>query len=272
MKLKNLLIFAVLAVCFMLGMKSADAATITVKKVEKGTSTQIRGATMTLSKPKVGSALGDVIMTWTTDGTTKSITVEPGTYKLVENSPAPGYVTAADKEIVVTSSTQTVNVTSESDYTKIEISALDGKTNKHLSGVKFELYDSKGSKFATWTSNGTTHRINRVPLGTYTLKVISVPSGYKLAGNSTIVVDEMCAVVKATTIDIPTTTTPTPTATPKPTPKPTPTTPPKPTPTPTEEITEVPNTAKSISYVVLGIGMLTVIIGSGVTYKYGKQN
>ena len=84
----------------------------------------------------------------------------------------------------------------------------------------------------------------------------------------------MCAVVKATTIDIPTTTTPTPTSKPTPTPKPSSTPKPTvtPTPTPTEEITEVPNTAKSISYVVLGIGMLTVIIGSGVTYKYGKQN
>jgi len=256
-KLKKILMITVPTICFVLGMSHANAATITIKKVEKGTSTQIKGAEMTLSKPKAGSAFGDVIAHWTTDGTTKTITVEPGNYILVENSPAPGYVTGKDMPIKITDATQTYDAISESDYTKIEISAIDSKTHKHISGVKFELISPTGTSFATWTSNGSTHRINRVPLGTYTLKVLSVPSGYKLIGNSTIVVDELCAIVKLTTVEIPPNTTPTP--------------PPTKTPTP-DEVTDVPDTNKNATNLFLGLGMLTVILGSGLTYKYGKQN
>ena len=153
---------------FMVGVVGVEAATIKVNKVEKGTGTPIKGATLTLSKPKAGSALGDVIDSWTTDGTVKTITVEPGDYILVENTPASGYVSAVDKPIKITDANEEVVLTSESDYTKAEFSALDSKT--------------------------------------YTLKVVSVPNGYQLVGSQEVVIDELCYNVKLTKTNFPPTT------------------------------------------------------------------
>lgn len=232
---------------FMVGVVGVEAATIKVNKVEKGTGTPIKGATLTLSKPKAGSAMGDVIDSWTTDGTVKTITVEPGDYILVENTPAPGYVSAVDKPIKITNVDEEVVLTSESDYTKAEFSALDSKTGKAIAGVKFQLIDSKGKVYTEWTSTTSAHRINRIPLDTYTLKVVSVPNGYQLVGSQEIVIDELCYNVKLTKTNLPPT-------------------------TEEETITNVPDTNANSSMMLYGAGAIIILLGSGLVYKHAKQN
>lgn len=232
---------------FMVGVVGVEAATIKVNKVEKGTGTPIKGATLTLSKPKAGSALGDVIDSWTTDGTVKTITVEPGDYILVENTPASGYVSAVDKPIKITDADEEVVLTSESDYTKAEFSALDSKTGKAIAGVKFQLIDSKGKVYTEWTSTTSVHRINRIPLDTYTLKVVSVPNGYQLVGSQEVVIDELCYNVKLTKTNFPPT-------------------------TEEETITNVPDTNANSSMILYGAGAMIILLGSGLVYKHAKQN
>lgn len=253
---------------FMVGVSGVNAATIKVNKVEIGTDKAIKGATMTLSKPKTGSALGDIVKTWKTDGSVQEITVEPGKYILVENEPAPGYLTAKDTVIMIDSEDQVYELTSESDYTKAEFNAIDAKTKKHIAGVKFELRNSKNQVVDSWTSNGTTHKKNYLPIDTYTLKILAVPEGYELVGDQTIIIDELCYTAKVTQIQIPEKPTPTPTPTATPTPgQPTPT----PTPTP-DEITEVPDTMMNNSSVFGLVGFAIIALGSGLIYKHAKNN
>lgn len=274
--MKKLVSIVLPIMLFMVGVSGVNAATIKVNKVEIGTEKAIKGATMTLSKPKPGSALGDVIKTWTTDGSVEEITVDPGRYMLVENEPAPGYVTAKDVEIIITDQDQVYELTSESDYTKAEFNAIDAKTKKHISGVKFELRNSKNQVVDSWTSNGTTHKKNYLPIDTYTLKILAVPEGYQLVGDQTIIIDELCYTAKVTQIQFPEKPNPTPTPTPTPTPKPTPTpTPGEPTPTPTptpDEITDVPDTMMNNSSIFGLVGLAVIALGSGLIYKHAKNN
>ena len=141
MNIRKLASIAFSTVLFMVGISGVNAAKIKVSKVEVGTNKPISGATLTLSKPKAGSAMGDVVASWTTDGSVKVIDVEPGTYKLVENEPAPGYLAAEDQEVVISASLTEINIVSISDYTKAEFRAINEKTKKDIKGVKFELYN-----------------------------------------------------------------------------------------------------------------------------------
>lgn len=266
--MKKLVSIVLPMMLFMAGITGVNAATIKISKVEKGSGKAVVGATMTLSKPKLGSGLGDVIETFKTDGKEKSITVEPGRYILIENEPAPGYLTAPDTEIVINNEDQVYTLSSESDYTKAEFSALNAKTGKHIKGVKFELRNSKNQLVDSWTSDGSVHRKNYLPQGTYTLKVVSVPTGYQLVGDQTIVIDELCYVAKVVPVEIPEIPVePTPTSTPTPG-EPTPS---EPTPTP-DEITDVPDTMMNNSSIFGIAGFAIIALGSGLIYKHAKNN
>lgn len=167
MRMKKLLSICLPLFVFVVGMSGVNAATIKVSKVEKGTDKLISGSTMTLSKPKAGSAGGDVIETWTTDGSVKTITVEPGTYLLRENYPAAGYINAQDVTITIDTADQEYVLKSESDYTKAEFGAVDKNTGKMVAGVQFQLLKADGSVYTSWTSTTDRHRIDRIPLAIF---------------------------------------------------------------------------------------------------------
>lgn len=255
MRMKKLLSICLPLFIFIVGMSGVNAATIKVSKVEKGTDKFISGATMTLSKPKAGSAGGDVIETWTTDGSVKTITVEPGTYLLRENYPADGYINAQDVTITIDTADQEYVLKSESDYTKAEFGAIDKDTGKFIAGVEFQLVKADGSVYTSWTSTTDRHRIDRIPLATYTLKVVSVPEGYQLAEDQTVVINELCKDVKLFQVNLPTDETPVPGDDPK-----------------EEEITEVPDTNANDSMFIYGLGFIVVLCGSGLVYKHAKQH
>lgn len=239
---------------FVVGMSGVNAATIKVSKVEKGTNKPISGSTMTLSKPKAGSAGGDIVATWTTDGTVKTITVEPGTYLLRENYPAAGYINAEDVTITIDTADQEYNLKSESDYTKAEFGAIDQDTGKFIAGVQFQLLKADGSVYEEWISTTDRHHIDRIPLATYTLKVVSVPDGYQLAKEQSVVINELCKDVKLFQVNLPKEDNPVPEK-------------PK-----EEEITNVPNTSANDSMFLYGLGFIVMLCGSGLVYKHAKQN
>lgn len=259
--MKKLVSIVLPIMLFMVGVTGVNAATIKISKVDVDTKKPVVGATMTLSKPKIGSAGGDVVKTFVTDGSVQEITVEPGDYVLWENEPAPGYLTAKDVEINVKSADQVVEIVSETDYTKAQFRAINAKTGKDIAGVKFELYNSKNVKVLSWTSDGTVFYKNYLPQDVYTLKIVAVPKGYELVGNQTVIIDENCFEAKVVPVNIPEKP-----VTPTPTPNPG-----KPTPTP-DEITDVPNTMMNNSSIFGIVGFIVIALGGGLIYKNAKNN
>lgn len=260
--MKKLVSIVLPIMLFMVGVTGVNAATIKVSKVDIDTKKPVIGAEMFLSKPKPGSALGDIVgKPWTTDGTVKEITVEPGKYILVESEPAPGYLTAKDVVIEIKDADQVVEIVSETDYTKAQFRAINAKTGKDIAGVKFELYNSKNVKVLSWTSDGTVFYKNYLPQDVYTLKIVAVPKGYELVGNQTVIIDENCFEAKVVPVNIPEKP-----VTPTPTPNPG-----KPTPTP-DEITDVPNTMMNNSSIFGIVGFIVIALGGGLIYKNAKNN
>lgn len=257
MKLKNLLIIIVSTICFMLKVGSADATTLEIKKVEKGTSNYyIADASLTLSKKNTESGVTswNDVQTWTTVYDKKTIEVEPGTYRLSENHTASGYIPVKDQEFVVTDSSKPVVITSESDYTKISIAAMNYTIGpQRIGGVHFQLVDSNGSVIRDWISTKETpHLFNRIPIGTYKLKVIP-SSEIPAVEDTTIVVDQTSANLKSFLIEIPAKTYTK-----------------DPNKITNDKITNVPNTSSSYSIALYGIGLLIIICGTRLVFKRCK--
>ncbi len=78
----------------------------------------------------------------------------------------------------------TTNLTSTTEVSlvtsKVTIMKIDSKTGKTLAGSKLELIDQNGKKITSWTSTTKAHVIKNLPDGTYILREISAPTGYKL--------------------------------------------------------------------------------------------
>ncbi len=79
---------------------------------------------------------------------------------------------------------ETTTVTDQTNLTlstsKVTITKIDDKTEQPLAGATFEVKDSSGKVVATWTSTTSSHVINNLPNGTYTLEETKAPDGYVL--------------------------------------------------------------------------------------------
>lgn len=67
--------------------------------------------------------------------------------------------------------------------TKLEINKTDITGETELTGAKLTIIDKDGKTVASWTSDGTTHTIERIPVGKYTLREETAPYGYKIAND-----------------------------------------------------------------------------------------
>ena len=104
---------------------------------------------------------------------------------LVGKLPA-GYI--LNGETSVTKSTKdgvtTINVITpvKQMQTVVSVSAVDSKTGKEVSGVKFNVTDKTGKELSTLiTGNTTTWKTKGIPV--YKVAVGSIPKGYKLVGD-----------------------------------------------------------------------------------------
>lgn len=66
---------------------------------------------------------------------------------------------------------------------KVSVIKIDSKTQKPLAGAVLALLDKNGKELTRWTSNENAHVFNKLANGTYTIKEISAPTGYKLNNN-----------------------------------------------------------------------------------------
>ena len=78
--------------------------------------------------------------------------------------------------------TKTVNTDIELNIfkSKVTITKIDADTNKQLKGATLVLKDSSGNVITSWVTTGSSHVIENLPKGTYTLQEIKAPSGYDL--------------------------------------------------------------------------------------------
>lgn len=156
-------------------------------KVDITTKEEIAGGEYTLKDSD-----GNEIEHWTGTGESHKIygLVQGKTYTITEDIAPDGYTVAMDVTFKVNEDGTITKVVMEDDYNKVEISKRDITTDEELPGAKLEIFDSDGNLYDSWISEDKPHRIDRMPVGTYTFKETQAPDGYIIAQSITFEVGE----------------------------------------------------------------------------------
>lgn len=191
---------------------------IIVVKKDAETDAFLEGAVFGLyAKNDIVNRKGDVLIVADTlieravtdkDGTLKFVSDLPlGQYYVKEVEAPKGYVKSEDVyEINATSKDSSVAVLEfEAEFknfsTKIDISKTEITGEHELVGATLTILDMHGNVIDTWVSDGTEHRIERIPVGKYILREEIAPYGYKIATDIEFEVKETAEVQKVTMVD-----------------------------------------------------------------------
>lgn len=68
----------------------------------------------------------------------------------------------------------------QNDFTKVEISKVD-IGGEEIIGAELTIKDSEGKEITSWVTDGTPHRIDKLPPGKYVLVETLAPDGYEIA-------------------------------------------------------------------------------------------
>ena len=166
-----------------------EESRVEVSKLVSGTDSLLPGAKLELS---LGN---DVVESWVTKDEPKLFEglLIGETYKVTEVSPAPGYATAAPVEFTVADRNddgtyETQKVAMEDKPIRIQITTYELSQSGEktpLSGVNYSILNSDGdvvtidgSPLEFVSSADLGQLVERLPIGTYTIRVSSVPDGY----------------------------------------------------------------------------------------------
>lgn len=153
---------------------------------------------------------------WVTNDAPHSITQIPtGNYFLVELNAPVGYVKSEMVPFTVNETVDTQTVEMVNDYTKLDISKKDSKTEELLANADFSLYaensfDENGlllpdaQPYANWKSEATPTRFEKIPAGTYYLVENKAPVGYYSSKPMKVVVDNTTNVQSVEMLNTPT--------------------------------------------------------------------
>ena len=171
---------------------------VPISKQDITTGEEIEGAKLELLDSK-----GKVIESWTS--TTKPHVInnlKAGTYTIREKAAPKGYLLAEDIEFTIDAEGNITGSTiMQDDYTKVEISKKDIVTSEELPGATLQVIDSEGNIIEEWTSTTEPHKINRLPVGEYTLVEKQAPDGYLLAEDIKFTVKENGEIQKVEMFD-----------------------------------------------------------------------
>ena len=103
------------------------------------------------------------------------------TYTMVETKPADGYTTAESIEFKVEDTAEVQKHQMLDDVTKVEISKTDVTDSKEVPGAKLTILDKDGKVVESWVSDKDPHMVEKLPVGTYTLREEQAPDGYLVA-------------------------------------------------------------------------------------------
>ncbi|WP_163146935.1 Cna B-type domain-containing protein [Bifidobacterium ramosum] len=174
-----------------------DAYTTHTVKVSKQSLTngvgEIAGAELQITGTTLSGESIDPIG-WTSDGSTKSVKLVPGSYKLHEKKSPSGYQPAPDITFTVAlDGTVTVDGVAQDDgkivmidapdETNVTVSKVAVSGTTELEGAVFELTGTtfeKNSVSERWTSSADGPKTFQLADGTYTLKEVKAPKGYDL--------------------------------------------------------------------------------------------
>lgn len=103
------------------------------------------------------------------------------TYDLIETKPADGYTTAESVSFTVGDTAEKQTIVMKDDVTKVKISKKDITGSKEIPGAKLTILDRDGNELESWTSGKKPHYIEKLPIGTYTIREEQAPKGYVIA-------------------------------------------------------------------------------------------
>ena len=174
-----------------------DITRTEILKVDSSTGKPLAGAHL-----QIINSQGDIVADWTSTETAYAINKLPvGKYTLHEVGAPAGYVTAADIPFEVKNSAEPIKVTMYDDITKVEILKIDAATGQPLVGAKLQLINANGDIVDEWISADQAHTLEKLPIGIYTLREVSAPSGYATAADVSFEVKNSAETVKVTMSD-----------------------------------------------------------------------
>lgn len=103
------------------------------------------------------------------------------TYELIETKPADGYVTAESIQFTVEDTAEIQKHEMKDDVTKVEISKTDLTGSQEVPGARLTILDEDDQVVERWTSGEEPHYVEKLPVGSYTLREERAPEGYVLA-------------------------------------------------------------------------------------------
>ena len=179
--------------------------TITVQKMDQETGKTIpqrlgsfAGAVYEILKNDETSKENVVVDLLTTDiqGKATSKALAPGKYFVREVKAPAGYtinpelISVDAKTTDSTTKTFHYTVNAEEKPTTTEVNKFEVATTEYVKGAVLAVYDAEGKEIDRWTTSDEPHVFKALPVGTYTLKEISVPAGYVRAKDVTFAVEE----------------------------------------------------------------------------------
>ncbi len=154
-----------------------DFTKIEVSKTDIQTGEYVAGAVM-----QILDLDEKLIHEWTSSGEPKGFEKLPvGDYILREKTAPAGYLLAEDLRFSIKDSAAVQHVEMKNDFTKIEIYKVEAGTDKPVKDAELAVYDEEGMLMTTFRTTKNAHIIDRLPVGDYILKEVSVPEGYKKA-------------------------------------------------------------------------------------------